>query len=318
MRAPHRAGDGPLALVPGGRAWDETLALVAADGVRLRGALWRPVGTPRGLVLLLTGRTEFLEKHTRTAAELVARGFAVASLDWRGQGLSQRLVRSHAKGHVGHFGHFHRDLRALVAHPAVAALPGPRLMIAVSMGATIGLGALYRGVVAADAVVLLAPMLGIVMGRWHRLLSRVVLPLARRTGRSERWPPLPRVAQPYAFSGFEGNVLTGDRESFEWLAATLRRHRELQIAMPTLGWLAEAMAEMAWLGRQGRLGCPSLCLLGTREAVVTPEAVRRGAARIGARLDEIAGAQHDLLMEAAPIRAELWRTIDRFLAERGL
>jgi lysophospholipase len=306
---------GPLALVPGGRAWDETLALVAADGVRLRGAFWR--GGSRGLVLLLAGRTEFLEKYTLVAAELTTRGFAVASLDWRGQGLSQRLIQPHVKGHVEHFTHFHRDLAALMAHPLVAAVPGPRLMVANSMGAAIGLGALHRRAVAADGAVLLAPMLGIAMGRFMRLLSRVVLPVARRAGRNGRWPPLPQVERPYVFTGFPGNQLTGDREMFDWLAATIRAHREIQLAMPTLGWLAEAMAEMAWLSRQGRLDCPALCLLGDREEVVVPDAVRTGAARIGARLEEIAGARHDLLMEAAPVRARVWAGVDRFLAENG-
>lgn len=306
---------GPLALVPGGRAWDETLELVAADGVRLRGALWR--GGDRGLVLLLAGRTEFLEKYTGVAAELTARGFTVASLDWRGQGLSQRLIQPHLKGHVEDFTHFHRDLAALTAHPLVAAVPGPRLLLANSMGAAIALGAIYRRAVAADGAVLLAPMLGIVMGRFTRYLSRVVLPVARRTGRTGHWPPLPRMARPYAFAGFRDNLLTGDREMFDWLAATLRAHRELQLAMPTLGWVAEAMSEMAWLGRQGQLECPALCLLGSRERIVIPKAVRAGAARTGARLEEIAGARHDLLMEAPPIRARVWQAIDRFLSETG-
>ena len=82
-----------LDLPPGGIAWDETLTLEASDGVRLRGALWRasdPDGSCRGLVLLLNGRTEFVEKCALPAAALVARGFAVASVDWRGQGLSPR------------------------------------------------------------------------------------------------------------------------------------------------------------------------------------------------------------------------------------
>jgi len=309
---------GPLALVPGGIAWDETLDLVAADGVRLRGAIWRAGPNPRGQVLLLSGRTEFLEKYTLVAAELVRRGYAVASLDWRGQGLSQRLMQPHVKGHVEHFSHFQRDLAALVSHPAVSELPGPRVLMANSMGAAIGLRALYRGTAEVQGAVLLAPMLGIVMGRFMRYLSHVVLPLAQRTGQTGRWPPLARVARPYVFEGFDGNLLTGDPEMFGWLAETIRTHRDLQLAMPTLGWLAEALAEVAWLRQQGPPDCPSLCLLGTREAVVIPEAVRDGAARIGARLVEVDGACHDLLMEAEPMRGQVWAAIDRFLEETAI
>ena len=308
--------DGPLELQPGGIPWDQTLHLTAADGVRLRGALWR--GGDRGLVLLLAGRTEFLEKYTQPAAELVRRGFSVASLDWRGQGLSQRPLRPHVKGHVDHFSEFHRDLEALTAHPEVTAVPGPRVMIANSMGGAIGLGALYRGQVTVDAAVLLAPMLGIRMNVFQRFLGRVLLPVARRSGDLHRWPPLPGVSRPYVFFGFKGNVLTADETMFDWFTDTIRRHPDLQLAMPTLGWLAEAMAEMAWLRQQGPLHCPSLCLLGARETVVTPGAVRSGAAAIGARLAVIDDARHDLLMEAQPMRGQAWRQIDEFLAELGI
>jgi len=310
-----RATGAPLVLAPGGLPWDEALDLVASDGIRLRGALWR--GGGRGLVLLLAGRTEFLEKYTLVAAELLARGFSVASLDWRGQGLSQRLIQPHLKGHVGHFTHFHRDLDALTAHPLIAGIGGPRLIVANSMGAAIGLGALYRRAVSARAVVLLAPMLGIVMNRWMRLLSHVTLPLAQRTGGTGLWPPLRYASRPYVFGGVPGSQLTGDSEMFDWLVSTIRSHAELQLAMPTLGWLAEARAEMDWLSRQGALDCPALCLLGGNEEVVIPEAVRTGAARMGARLETIPDARHDMLMEVPQSRALAWAAIDRFLAETG-
>lgn len=310
-------------LPPGGRAWDETLALEAADGVALRGALWRAreERAPRGLVLLLQGRTEFLEKYGAPAAELVGRGFAVASVDWRGQGRSDRLTRNPLKGHVRRFTDYHLDLAALIAHPSVAAVPGPRVMLAHSMGGAIGLGAILRGRVRPAAAVLSAPMLGIAMSPVQRLLAGALEPLAGALGLGERWPPLPGRAQPYVFSGFEGNVLTDDRATFEWMVETLRRDPALRIGMPTLGWFAATTAEARWLagqGAEGASGLPGLCLLGSKEAVVDAEAVRAAARRLGFGLAEIAGGRHELLIAAAPRRAEAWAAIDRFLGERGL
>jgi lysophospholipase len=89
------------------------------------------------------------------------------------------------------------------------------------------------------------------------------------------------------------------------------------LASPTLGWFSQSFAEMAWLARQGPLDCPALCLLGGRERVVDPAAVRAAAARLGAGLVEIDGAQHEILIEAEPMRAKAWSAIDRFLAENG-
>jgi len=313
-----------LHLPPGGLAWDETLELRTSDGIRLRGALWRgeagPGGRrgPRGLAVYLNGRTEFLEKSTVPAAGLVRRGFSVASLDWRGQGRSQRLVGHPLKGHVESFGEFHRDLAALLAHPAVAELGPPRLMLAHSMGGAIGLGALLRGHLRAAAVVLTAPMLGIRMSWYQRLIAPPVLAAARRAGALERWPPPPRQDQPYVFLGFEDNMLTGDRAAFDWMVEALRREPAFRMAFPTIGWIGAARDEMRWLNAQRRLGLPALFLLGGREGIVEPRAVREGAARLGARLVEIAEARHEHLMEAAPVRAEVWEAIDRFLAESGI
>jgi lysophospholipase len=304
----------PPDLPPGGVAWDEALELEASDGIRLRGGLWRAGGAnPRGLVLLLSGRTEFLEKSTLPAAQLVARGFAVASIDWRGQGRSQRLADPTLKGHVGSFTDYHRDLAALVAHPSVASIAGPRLMLAHSMGGTIGLGAMARGVIAPDAAIFSAPMLGIEMHVLWRLVSSATLFIARRLGKMEAWPPFGPVAQPYVFTGFEGNVLTGDRVVFEWMAAALRREPALQLAMPTLGWMDAALDETAWLVRQGPLDCLALCLLGSQEVVVDPEKIRTGVRRLGAELIEIEDARHEVLIEAEPMRGQVWAGIDRFL-----
>ena len=309
-----------LELPPGGRAWDKTLALVADDGIRLRGALWRPPGGAgtRGHVLLLQGRAEFLEKYMIPAAELVARGFAVASLDWRGQGFSDRLTANPLKGHVGRFADYDRDLAALAAHPELASLPGPRLVLAHSMGGIVALGAAARGVLSPEAMIVTAPMFGIVMTRWQRLLARLLVPLAVALGQAERWPPLPGAAEPYVFSGFEDNLLTGDRPAFDWMVEALRREPMLRLGMPTFGWLKAAGDEIAWLARQGPLGLPGLCLLGGEEAVVEPEAVRSGAARLGLDLVEIPGARHELLVAAAPARRRLWEAIDRFLESRGI
>lgn len=302
-------------LPPGGLAWDQTLELEASDGVRLRGAVWR--GGNRGLVLLLNGRTEFLEKCSAPAAALAERGFSVASLDWRGQGRSQRLVAPALKGHVVRFTDYHRDLAALTAHPALAGVAGPTLMLAHSMGGAIGLGAIARGAIAPDGVILSAPMLGFAMHRLWRPVGRATLWIARRLGKLEAWPPFGPVERPYVFEGFDGNVLTGDRAVFEWMAAALRREPALQLASPTLGWMDQSFAEMAWLARQGPLGCPGLCLLGSRERVVDAVAVRAGAARLGVEMVEIDGAEHEVLIEAEPMRGRAWAAIDRFLAANG-
>jgi lysophospholipase len=65
-----------------------TGTLKTPDGVSLRFARWAPPPGRKGTVCLFQGRAEFVEKYFETVRDLRARGFAVATLDWRGQGLS--------------------------------------------------------------------------------------------------------------------------------------------------------------------------------------------------------------------------------------
>ncbi|MEM6727697.1 MAG: alpha/beta hydrolase, partial [Pseudomonadota bacterium] len=103
---------------PGGQAfW-----LTTSDGVRIRLAVW-PEGE-KGTVLIFPGRTEYAEKYGRAAAEYAARGFATISIDWRGQGIAERLLPDSRIGHVIRFRDYQQDVAAVME--AVAALDLPR------------------------------------------------------------------------------------------------------------------------------------------------------------------------------------------------
>lgn len=304
-------------LPPGGLAWDRVFWCEAADGKRLRAAVWNAEGT-RGHVIFFTGRTEFLEKVALPAAELARRGFAVASIDWRGQGLSDRLVQPRLKGHIGDFLQYHQDLAALLGRPEVAGLRGPRLVLGHSMGGAVALGALMRKRIEARAAILSAPLMGIRQSRQMRWAAALTVQLARLTRRLERWPPFGTMDVPYVFSDFEDNVLTSDRAVYEWMAEAFRRQPDLQLAMPTIGWVGAANEECRFIAKAGLLGLPALCLVGGHERVVDVDAIRRGAARLGAELVEIAGARHELLIERPELRARTWVAIDAFLDRNGL
>src|SRR5580704_18069486 len=75
----------------------------ARDGVSIRFARWPAPPGRKGTVCVFHGRTEFVEKYFEVTRELRARGFAVATMDWRGQGGSQRLLSDPRKGHVTSF-----------------------------------------------------------------------------------------------------------------------------------------------------------------------------------------------------------------------
>src|SRR5271156_3351386 len=88
--------------------------LKTRDGVSLRYARWAPPPGRKGTVCIFQGRAEFIEKYFEVVRDLRARGFAVATFDWRGQGLSQRLLNDRLKGHVGSFAEYATDLETFM------------------------------------------------------------------------------------------------------------------------------------------------------------------------------------------------------------
>ena len=74
-------------------------SLSLRDGKELRYAI-TPASThpAQGTVIILQGRNECIEKYFETVRDIAARGFTVATFDWRGQGASSRLLRNAGQG----------------------------------------------------------------------------------------------------------------------------------------------------------------------------------------------------------------------------
>ena len=111
-----------------------TGAIKTPDGVSLRFARFDPPPGRKGTVVLLQGRAEYIEKYFETVRELRARGFAVATIDWRGQGGSERALSNPFKGHVGDFSEYERDVEVLMNEVVLPDCPPPIFAIGHSMG----------------------------------------------------------------------------------------------------------------------------------------------------------------------------------------
>src|SRR5258708_23479864 len=109
---------------------------IKAVGATLRAARFDPAPDvpTRGTCVLLNGQTEFIEKYFEVIDELRSRGFAVATMDWRGQGGSERaLTDDGRKGYVQDFAEYDDDLAAFMAQ-VVAPMGGKPIALAHSMG----------------------------------------------------------------------------------------------------------------------------------------------------------------------------------------
>ena len=116
--------------------------------MRLRAGLWKPshlaAEKVRGTVVLSPGRTEPIEKYYEVIGNFLARGFVVLAHDWRGQGLSHRMLEDRLKGHARAVEEFLDDYaRLLDAFEARA--PKPWIMVGHSMGGALNLMTLENG-----------------------------------------------------------------------------------------------------------------------------------------------------------------------------
>jgi len=290
---------------PGGTAhW-----LTCSDGVRIRIGVWRPEATARGTVLLFPGRTEYIEKYGSAAGDLAARGFATLVIDWRGQGLSDRLLEDPRVGHVDRFQDFQRDVEAALTAAPQLDLPSPFHLLAHSMGGCIGLRALYEGL-PVNSSAFSAPMWGIHVPAVLRPVALGAAYVGPLLGLSARLMPTTKPENYVEVQPFEGNALTNDPEMYAMMQAQLAAHPDLGLGGPSLQWMREALTETAQLARQPAPDVPCVTFLGTRESIVSADAIRaRMADWTKGQLDMVEGAQHEVMMEGRETRARIFDRI---------
>lgn len=275
-----------------------------AGAARIRLAAWK--AGEKGTVLLLPGRTECIEKYGRAVGDLVRRGFSVICIDWRGQGLADRALPDRMMGHVGDFDEYQQDLDAMLAEAERLDLPQPRFILAHSMGGCIGLRGLMRGL-PVKAAAFSAPMWGIAMAAWLRPVAAVVSALARPFGLVTRYAPSTS-AQTYLLQApFQGNVLTTDREMWDYMRRQVAEVPDLGLGGPSIGWLKAALHECAALAALPAPKIPAVCGLGTAEKVVdVPPVHLRMAGWSNGQLDLYPGAEHEIMMEGPANRARFF------------
>lgn len=261
----------------------------------------------------MSGRSEFIEKYFEVIAELQTRGFSVAMMDWRGQGLSERLLPVHEKGHITDFGAYKADLRCFIEDYAVKKFNGPYILMTHSMGGVPALQLLADGYERFKAAVLCAPMTRLFSSPVKRGLVKGLAEIACRLGATRQ----AIIGVKEHSMDFEGNVLTSDEKRHN-------RFRELQavapnaiIREPTYGWMKaaiDAMEDIHGAGRFEALKTPIRIISAGDDSLVTSEDHSTIASQ--SRLIDrvvIEDALHEILMERDIYRNAYWEAFDAFV-----
>jgi lysophospholipase len=261
----------------------------------------------RGTVIVCPGRTEFIEKYFEVARDLQARGFAVVIFDWPGQGLSDRLLKNRALGHIRNYGVY---LEALVRglQALQRRMPRPWVVLAHSMGGTIATEALRTKRLEVAAAAFSAPMWGIPIWFYQRWYAR----LARIFGFGAM------AARPPVEETFENNQLTHDEPRWGLYRRLIEAEPKLAVGEPTVGWVVSSLNVMHEFFEPGALDhvrdMPALIGIAEEETVVKKSAQRKLARRFKAgKVLNVDGSGHEILMETDARRQVWWDAFDAML-----
>ncbi len=315
------------------------------DGAELRYAHW-PAPNPKrraGVVVFFQGRTEFIEKNIYAYQDLLERNFDVWTLDWRGQGLSDRLLPEEPeKGHIDSYATYLADaeffLRKIVKLDEVRGVP--RILMAHSMGGAIGATYLLRNPGEFDKAVFSAPLIKLPGGVDNALVragnrAKITIKPSVCTGLNplnsclwqsefEEDADVCSIADDAAASALIDRDTT---ESFShdatkvaeiecWIVNNRPAVPSLGLGGPTSGWLRASYEATDWINaNKSRLETPLLIIGGSEDQTVSnegqsafcdvdnPECCRL----------EIEGAGHELLIEAAPLKEQFFEAFDVFI-----
>lgn len=270
------------------QSW-ETRTLQAHDGVAVRAGIFSP-SEPSYDCVLLPGLSDFLEKRTPVAAALAASGHRVVSLDWRGQGRSQRLGSHPHAAHVDDYDDLVRDVDRVLDWAGI----GTRRIwcIGYSMGATTALMWRERY---DDPVptALVSPMLALPLP----MTEGVVLTLAKvasALGRRRHFASGETSSDPGEWE-FEGNTITQDRAAFDELKALLERSSDAFTSGTSWGWVAASLKAMRQVRLQDTNPTNLKLFAAEEDRSVDTSAIAKFIQRTGIEANWYSGG-HDLFL----------------------
>ena len=276
--------------------------LTASDGVRIRAGVWPYDGDAKGTVFILPGRTECVEKYGRAAADLAMRGYASLAVDWRGQGIADRLLPDRSIGHVNAFEDYQMDLAAVINMARDLDLPKPWFIIGHSMGGAIGLRALLEGA-PFEAASFSAPMWGIGLTPIQKAMVQFLAPILSLLKLDDTHAPGTNSDTYMMVQDFEGNTLTRDPDMYAYMRAQVAAHPDLGLGGPSTRWVCESIGENTYIDTLASPDVPALCFLGSDESIVNTAAVRARMARWPkGELVDVPRAQHEIPMEVLQSR----------------
>ncbi len=289
--------------------------IVGKDGLRLYWCAFKKQEHKKA-VILVNGRIEASIKYQELMFDLFEQGFDVYSLDHRGQGQSERLVVGNDIGHVNYFSDYAEDLHLFIEQIVSRKTYQKRALLCHSMGGAIALFYAKKRPNSLDAIVLIAPMLGIHL---PKPLALIAEPLSYFLDFFANPANFSLGQNHYKSLPFSLNRTSGCKARYLWCQALYEKHPEIKVGGVSNRWVWQALKTCRYLkAHASQITTPLLLLQAEKDQIVSNQAM---AYFVHAR--EMAGqktefhclpkAKHELLFEQEAIRNQTLTFVFDFL-----
>ena len=267
----------------------------------------------KATVIILPGRTEYIEKYNTVIQEFLDRNFSVLCVDWRGQGLSQRPHGRTDIGHVKDFFEYQIDLETILEDLKDTLDKRPKVLFSHSMGSCIGLRYLLRDNTFTCSI-FSGPLWGLPVSEFTISILMPIFNLAISMG-------LGLLSYPYKIDGFniltkpfEKNVLTKNLDFYNEMRDNLLIDPRLGLGPPTLYWIKALNDELDKLSKMPPPEIPQLTFMGDSDKVISKKAIETRIARTPlGELKILTNSMHEVFFETSQIKEEIWEEMDKFL-----
>ena len=285
------------------------------DNKKIRLAYWKVASDHQnspGTVLLQHGHNEFIEKYYETIQDLIDRNFNVVCFDWRGQGMSDRMINNQNKQYIEDFSIHMNDLNHIINQIIKRNFPSPLFGIGHSMGGHLLL--LYQAINQNNfkSLVLSAPMLGFKYEKFLFLISF----LSNFFLNKDAYFPFSRPNMGNE-TPFAENDLTNDYNRYVRTQKLVRKRPDIRLWGVTNAWVYAVKKSLKKIRKEEwykNIKIPITIINPLNDKVVDSNKTKNFSKNLhNCEIFNFDKIEHEILMEKDEYRKNFWSIFDKII-----
>lgn len=283
------------------------------DGLKIRVCHWlQKRENSTGTIFLQQGHNEFIEKYYETIQEFIDRGYSVICFDWRGQGMSDRIIEDVNKSFIKNFKRHDEDLKNIIEKIIDPFFPKPLIGIGHSMGGCLMLSAFHDHPTKFDYGVLSAPMLGFKNENFLRTASSIMNFFRKDTDYLIGSKPNMGIE-----TSFEENDLTRDKDRYKRIQMLIRKKPSIRLWGVTNSFAKAVNKRFKILRKKNwaeQINLKILIVNSLKDRVVYSKKTAEMSKRLkNSIIIDFDNCEHEVFMEKDEHRTKFWQEFDNFI-----